>query len=277
MTFKLKLNAPFQSNGAVNEFDVRQMKRALNHLGYYRPDEKLGATPIPERGIFEALRQFQRDQNLSPTATAKPDDQTHKALNAALANMDPKGKYIWRTVGDSRVRSSHADLEGEQRTWAQSPDPGEEHNCRCWAVSINQPGGKKDCKPEEDTYKQALQKFQELDKNREDIEGELEALFAEREKIIQDVANIFGITGLAGMIPGRKLPEALTAEAIENIVQDQSRKNLEDRNQRKKAIEARIEYLKGQLALLIPQLNQAANEVWQKLKELEECRKNINQ
>ena len=37
---KLELSKPFASNGAVDEFDVRQIKKALNRLGYYQPFEK---------------------------------------------------------------------------------------------------------------------------------------------------------------------------------------------------------------------------------------------
>lgn len=44
--------------------------------------------------------------------------------------------YIWRTVQDSKVRSSHADREGKTFSWTNPPKgghPGEAYNCRCWA------------------------------------------------------------------------------------------------------------------------------------------------
>ena len=47
--------------------------------------------------------------------------------------------YTWRTVQDSKVRSSHADREGKVFSWTDPPDgghPGEAYNCRCWAENL---------------------------------------------------------------------------------------------------------------------------------------------
>lgn len=48
--------------------------------------------------------------------------------------------YIWRTVGDTRVREEHVDREGEEFQWDDPPaeddtdgHPGDPINCRCWA------------------------------------------------------------------------------------------------------------------------------------------------
>lgn len=66
-------------------------------------------------------------------------DQMEK-VNAALNEERQKGigvtHYIWRTVGDSRVRSEHRDRDGERFAWNDPPDdghPGEPVNCRCVA------------------------------------------------------------------------------------------------------------------------------------------------
>lgn len=51
-------------------------------------------------------------------------------------NSKKKGTYIWRTVGDGKVRSSHADRNGKVFSWVNPPEgghPGEAPNCRCWA------------------------------------------------------------------------------------------------------------------------------------------------
>ena len=50
--------------------------------------------------------------------------------------QNPEDYYIWRTVGDDRVRSKHAEREGEIFNWHVPPEgghPGEDYNCRCWA------------------------------------------------------------------------------------------------------------------------------------------------
>lgn len=135
---KLKLSAPLARNSAANEYDVKQVKKALNRLGYYTPYEKTGITGIPDDAVFTALKAFQKDQGLSATGTAKPDDETVRALNEAQENQ-PEGCYIWCTVGDDKVRDSHADREGQEFCWDNPPvggHPGEEINCRCWAELV---------------------------------------------------------------------------------------------------------------------------------------------
>jgi len=47
--------------------------------------------------------------------------------------------YIWRTVGDERVREEHDILDGETFSWDSPPEPGhpgEDYQCRCWAEPI---------------------------------------------------------------------------------------------------------------------------------------------
>lgn len=56
-------------------------------------------------------------------------------------------KYIWRTVGDNRVRDKHDELDGKTFSFSNPPDasyfnteepcnPGEDYNCRCVALPI---------------------------------------------------------------------------------------------------------------------------------------------
>ena len=60
-----------------------------------------------------------------------------------------QGTYIWRTVGDGKVRSSHAERDGKTFSWAHPPEgghPGEAPNCRCWAEDVKKKEEeKKDC------------------------------------------------------------------------------------------------------------------------------------
>jgi peptidoglycan hydrolase-like protein with peptidoglycan-binding domain len=120
----------------VDEFDVKQMKKALNRLGYYQPYEKVGITGIADMDVFNALKAFQKDHGLSASGTAKPDDETVRAINKE-ASKTPEGQYIWRTVEDEKVRNSHAEFNRTVRDWNDEPDPGEEFNCRCWAEPVS--------------------------------------------------------------------------------------------------------------------------------------------
>lgn len=67
-----------------------------------------------------------------------------KEIQYKQAGID---KYIWRTVGDNRVRDKHDDLNGKTFSFDQPPDasyfntgvpenPGCDYNCRCVAIPI---------------------------------------------------------------------------------------------------------------------------------------------
>jgi len=61
-------------------------------------------------------------------------------LNEELAALS--GEYVWRTVGDDKVRGEHAQRAGQRFSWDDAPDgghPGEDYNCRCWAEPVNRP------------------------------------------------------------------------------------------------------------------------------------------
>lgn len=51
-------------------------------------------------------------------------------------NTQPTTHYIWRTRRDGKVRSSHAEREGQVFSWEDPPEgghPGEDYGCRCTA------------------------------------------------------------------------------------------------------------------------------------------------
>ena len=59
--------------------------------------------------------------------------QRDRLTSAGLTN------YVWRTVGDDRVRDAHAAREGLTFSWSSPPpdgQPGEAVNCRCTAEPV---------------------------------------------------------------------------------------------------------------------------------------------
>ena len=51
-------------------------------------------------------------------------------------HKNPNDYYIWRTKGDDKVRSKHAEREGKifnKHIPPEGGNPGEDYNCRCWA------------------------------------------------------------------------------------------------------------------------------------------------
>ena len=135
---EIRLKKFFSSNSKVDEYDVSKIKHALNRLGYYVPFEKVGMTGISDKAVFAGLKLFQKDHDLQVTGEVRPNDATIQKLNQEIAKK-PEGKYIWRTVDDDKVRSSHALLNRKIRSWGEFPDPTEEYNCRCWAEPISGP------------------------------------------------------------------------------------------------------------------------------------------
>ena len=75
------------------------------------------------------------------------DVETENVVNPLLkevlaydVNKNPDEYYIWQTIGDEKVRSSHEEHEGYAFNWHVAPDtghPGEDYNCRCSAISYS--------------------------------------------------------------------------------------------------------------------------------------------
>jgi SPP1 gp7 family putative phage head morphogenesis protein len=75
------------------------------------------------------------DNNLN-RAILNNDTETNNKNRHYTRKTLPTKHYIWRTQGDDKVRSSHAELEGTIHSVNENIFPGEEYNCRCWAEEI---------------------------------------------------------------------------------------------------------------------------------------------
>jgi len=110
-----------------------------------------------EQTILEGLSTGSTVEDLKDRLTPLVDDVGKKAERRAkvIAN-DQVGKlsqqinrhrqqsvgvkkFIWRTMGDNRVRDSHEDLDGQEFTWAEGANglyPGDDIMCRCYAEPV---------------------------------------------------------------------------------------------------------------------------------------------
>lgn len=142
LTGDVSLRRPPQSEDAAH--DLKQLKIALNRLGFYTPAPDTGMTDEIDNQLADATYAFQRwatiyfdDTQIGPGST------TERVLNEELAVQDDgHGLYIWRTVQDDHVRHDHAVRDGRRFYWNDPPDggnPGEDYNCRCWAEPIALP------------------------------------------------------------------------------------------------------------------------------------------
>lgn len=75
------------------------------------------------------------------------DKNGHKPIGipGGIGRYDPTQKintsneyYVWHTVEDERVRPEHRAKNGKKFKWDESPIPGEEFGCRCWAVPVRE-------------------------------------------------------------------------------------------------------------------------------------------
>lgn len=134
---KIKITGLVAGGGNADEYDIVQIKKALNQLGCYMPYEKVGIIGMPDRAMFEAIKKFQKENGIAVSGEIRPGDSTENVINKALLKK-PEGYYLWRTVEDGKVRASHAQYNRKLRKWSNSPDPGDDFNCRCWAQAVSQ-------------------------------------------------------------------------------------------------------------------------------------------
>jgi len=161
-------------------------KIALRRLGYYKTPG-FGMTPYPDAQLFDAVSDLQRDKGLRRTGEVRPGDDTDKAIRVALAESGKKsGQYIWRTRGDSKVRSEHAERDGKVFEWDNPPEgghPGEAPNCRCWAMEANKSSDK--CRTLKiDIERQII----EVDSLRKELEGFREN-YIQQARVFVDTEN----------------------------------------------------------------------------------------
>ncbi len=72
----------------------------------------------------------------------KPDKNGYKRIGipGGVGRYNPREEftpqqyYVWFTQADDKVRSTHMIRHGKTFSWNESPVPGEEENCRCWAL-----------------------------------------------------------------------------------------------------------------------------------------------
>lgn len=273
----LTLNKPFSASSAVDARDTHALKNALNRLGYYRPPASIGITPIPDREIFDALRRFQQDRGLRADSVMRPNDETHNALNDLLRRQDRNGKYIWRTVGDSRVRASHAALEGDERSWAQSPQPGEEENCRCWAEAVPfEKFGPPDCREQEEKFEHAKQRFREIDDKKRKAEKEIQDLIEENNNLLRELQILLG-GNIVPWVISLPLPHLhvlldILQEIFGNLIGLTLAEKAQEIGERFGKVREKIDYKADQLKIILHQFEEAENQVARAYQEQQQCK-----
>jgi peptidoglycan hydrolase-like protein with peptidoglycan-binding domain len=145
---------------------IRTLAQHLQGLG--RRGDKVLAHLTPDEAKF--LHDNTDGGSINP-------DTGLMEFNIAGEDADEKkGTYIWRTVGDNRVRSEHAVRDGKTFSWDNPPDgghPGEAPNCRCTAETVEE---EEKCKELQDLMEKAWEAHDQLHEQYLDLEKEKERL-----------------------------------------------------------------------------------------------------
>ena len=270
----IKFKKSIKANAPANTGDIRTLKVALNHLGYYKPPEDIGISDTPDADMVAALKEFQSDNGLNPSGEiTPPDDNTEKSIRNLYARLPQSGQqYIWVTVGDNRVRDSHAALDGTIRTFGEGLMPGEEPNCRCSA----EPVPKNKCEDEKDKVAEAEDRVEDLSNRLHDLMLELDRLIAQDDTVISKAQTNIGLQGLLPWILTIPIGEiGHIAELLRRyfgitITGDLAKAAEESRRQRR-TIRQRVEHIKDQIAIILAQLRKAAKELEKAKDKLREC------
>ncbi len=111
--------------GAINRYAPPSENNVENYLkSIERQTGFVRSTP---------MNQLSKD-NLLRLAKAMAKHEGNIAGKKRLVSKHEK--YVWVTLGDDKVRPEHEILDGEIRTWYDSPRPGEEYGCRCHAERV---------------------------------------------------------------------------------------------------------------------------------------------
>lgn len=107
------LNQTLASNSSADPDDTLNTKRALSSLGYYATPS-YGMTKYPDEGLFDGIKTFQKDNDLTKDGVMKPEGETATQLGKTLAE---------RRAADNPLRAVKADTEEQEATPWPSPFP----------------------------------------------------------------------------------------------------------------------------------------------------------
>lgn len=222
MTKRFSLKTPLAANTHVDLDDAIKTKIALQRLGYYKAPG-YGMTPYPDAQLFDAVSNLQRDKGMRATGEVRPGEDTEKAIRTALdtnssgasARAENEGKYIWRTRGDCKVRSEHAERDGKVFEWNNPPDgghPGEAPNCRCWAEAVED--NKAECarlkaqlEVDGNNLDGAKRRWERANRIVDETSSKLANVRHRKAAVVSEVRRLYGPIGVSILFGGRLPPK----------------------------------------------------------------------
>ena len=83
-----------QDSAQANGEDVLSIKKALLKTGHYEIPE-YGLTPYPDKSMFRAIKNFQKDNNLKADGIITPNGETLNSLNSNEEDPGVRSPTIW--------------------------------------------------------------------------------------------------------------------------------------------------------------------------------------
>jgi len=126
----------------VDRYGLLRDKMSPETLAFMRRQQRAGVKSTTIANNLAAFGLPTHNGRMRGRARIIAGDQLH-TLAGLIASVQQRdagiGQFIWRTKRDSRVRESHADVDGNVYAWEKPPGfgyPGQPINCRCAAEGV---------------------------------------------------------------------------------------------------------------------------------------------
>lgn len=123
----LTLNRPLSTTSPSDPDDVLTAKRVFRRLGYYEIP-RYGLTPYPDQPLFDGIRDYQRDNDLTVDGVMHPGGETEQSVNFSLATEERKTDNADREACAEQAIFQLPGLPWPRRNYCPTPDdkPSEE-------------------------------------------------------------------------------------------------------------------------------------------------------
>ncbi len=187
-----------------------------------------------------------------------------------VASEELSGEYIWCTVRDEKVRSSHAVLEGEIRNFDEGLCPGDDYNCRCWAISVkDEVYGPPDCRRKLRNVENLEDEILNIQKRLDNIMSRTLDLKKEKDEVFHEISKVLGVFFASNIItiPIRFLDNL--SEAIRRLFGMQIQGEMQDYPN---YLGLRLKGVRLKLENLLAQKQVSEYELMRAMQELEEAK-----
>jgi hypothetical protein len=205
-----------------------------------------------------------------------PDIDDIPAPFARSNNSEKQGQYIWRTAGDSDVRSEHAVRNGKTFSWDSPPKgghPGEDFGCRCTAETVV----KHDCEQKKQDVLVAQKEVKEQTDILHDLLIKLDKLIEENNQLVKNAMVSLGARAVSHILtlPFERMGAIgeVLHRYFEGVLSNELVKSAENFMSNVWLIKDKVKYVSDQVRITQIRLSRAAYELEKTKEGLGRCKK----